>query len=245
MRYLGGKFKIRKQVASVVESMRNNRTYFEPFVGGAWVLQEIKGKRIASDGNKALITMYQALQNGWIPPDNLSWETYKQYQKEKPENDPLTAFIGFGCSFAGKWFGGYARNKGCPDYSFSVKNGLLKQLPLIKDVTFIQGLFHEHTPENMMIYADPPYSDTTSYGAFKGFDHDLFWETMRQWSKNNTVIISEYKAPEDFICIKEFVSQMGMTSLDGVRHKRIEKLFIFKENHWIKLMYKWNLIFRG
>ena len=52
--------------------------YFEPFVGGGWVLQEMSGDRIASDGNKALIAMYQALQDGWIPPDFVSEDEYNQ-----------------------------------------------------------------------------------------------------------------------------------------------------------------------
>lgn len=229
MRYLGGKYKIRKQIAPILESFRNNRVYFEPFCGGAWVLQEIKGKRIASDGNKALIAMYRALQNGWIPPDDLTEETYKLYQSTKPNDDPMTAFVGLGCSYAGKWFGGFARSGNCPNYALSVKRGLIKQLPLIKDVEFVDGLFQEHHPENMLVYADPPYANTTFYGAFKGFDHDLFWETARQWSKNNTVIISEYSAPDDFVCIKELTTRMGMTLKDGSRPPRIERLFMLKE----------------
>ena len=56
MQYLGGKSKIRKHIASFLESVRKpEQIYFEPFCGGAWVLQEMTGKRTASDGNKALI----------------------------------------------------------------------------------------------------------------------------------------------------------------------------------------------
>lgn len=79
MQYLGGKSKIRKELSKFLESVRSSdQTYFEPFVGGGWVLQEMAGKRIASDGNKALIAMYQALQDGWIPPDFVSEDEYKQ-----------------------------------------------------------------------------------------------------------------------------------------------------------------------
>ena len=107
MRYLGGKSKIRKEVASFLESVRGpNQIYFEPFVGGGWILQEMSGYRVGSDGNKALIAMYRALQNGWEPPEFVSEEAYKQLMKSKPEDDPMTAFCGFGCSFAGKYWGG-------------------------------------------------------------------------------------------------------------------------------------------
>lgn len=107
MQYLGGKSKTRKQISAFLESVRKPyQTYFEPFVGGAWVLQEMSGKRIASDGNKALIAMYKALQNGWVPPVFVSEEEYQLVKKMNNKTDPMTAFAGFGCSFAGKLWGG-------------------------------------------------------------------------------------------------------------------------------------------
>lgn len=227
MHYLGGKSKIRKQISAFLESVRKpDQTYFEPFVGGAWVLQEMTGKRIASDGNKALIAMYKALQTGWIPPTFVSEEEYQQVRKANNPADPMTIFCGIGCSFAGKLWGGYARSEGKTCYAQTSKNSLLKQLPLIKDVDFQYGLFHEHNPENMLVYCDPPYEGTTQYGAFKSFDHTFFWNTMREWSKKNTVIISEYKAPEDFKCVAEFNSQMGMTT-GKERPVRVERLFVY------------------
>ena len=73
MQYLGGKSKIRKRVAAFLENLRKpGQSYLEPFVGGAWVLQEMSGERHASDGNIALIAMYQMLQLGWEPPDLVS-----------------------------------------------------------------------------------------------------------------------------------------------------------------------------
>jgi len=227
MRYLGGKSKIRKQIASFLESVRKpGQTYFEPFVGGAWVLQEMSGSRIASDGNKSLIAMYKALQNGWIPPTFVSESEYQQVRKTNDQSNPMTAFCGIGCSFAGKLWGGYARSEGKTCYAQTSHNSLMKQLPKIKDVQFIDGLFHEHKPENMLVYCDPPYQGTTQYGAFSGFDHDLFWKTMREWSKNNMVIVSEYNAPEDFKCVAEFSSQMGMTT-GKERPVRVERLFMY------------------
>lgn len=229
MRYLGGKSKIRKQIAAFLESLRKpNQVYFEPFVGGGWVLQEMSGDRIASDGNKALIAMYQALQDGWIPPDFVSEEDWRKWRQTKEiVADPMMAFARFGCGFGGDWNGGYARSEGKDCYAATSKRSLLKQLPLIKDVEFVQGLYNEHSPEGMLIYCDPPYSNTTQYGAFSGFDHVAFWEKMREWSLNNTVVISEYVAPDDFVCVKEMTSQMGLSVGDkNSRPKRTEKLFM-------------------
>jgi len=234
VRYLGGKSKIRKQVASFLESIRKpNQAYLEPFVGGGWILQEMTGERHASDGNIALIAMYQALQNGWEPPEFVSeddWRTYRNMKNIIP--DPMMAFARFGCGFGGDWMGGYARSEGKSCYASVSKRSLLKQLPMIQDVYFSPKDYREHFPSEMLIYCDPPYESTTSYGAFDSFDHNTFWETVRMWSKNNTVVVSEYKAPEDFICMLEMSSRMGLTT-GNKRPERTEKLFMLIPD-WLK-----------
>lgn len=228
VRYLGGKSKIRKQVAAFLESKRvPGQLYFEPFVGGGWVLQEMSGWRVAADGNAALIALYQALQCGWEPPEFVGEDEYAACKARMDVSDPVTAFCAFGVSFAGKWFGGYARSgKTC--YAATTKRSLLKQLPAIADVTFSHGMFHQWQPRNALVYCDPPYANTTEYGAFGGFDHNLFWQTMREWvAAGNTVIVSEYSAPPDFPCVHEMHSQMGLTSGDaGGRTKRVERMFM-------------------
>ena len=226
MRYLGGKSKIRKPLAAFLESMRKpGQRYLEPFVGGGWVLQEMSGQRVAADANVALIAMYQALQKGWEPPDYVSEEEYNA-GRSLPDTDPLKAFIGFGCSFGGKWMGGYARGDG-RDFPAETRRNLLKQLPLIRDVVFLSYPYQEFCPNGWFIYCDPPYAGTTSYGATGEFDHAQFWQTMREWSERNTVLISEYQAPDDFRCVKECQSRMGMTA-GGVRGVRVEKVFMWE-----------------
>jgi DNA adenine methylase len=225
MRYLGGKSRIRRAVAETIEKYRvADQSYFEPFVGGAWVLQEIKGVRHAADINKWLITMYKALQDGWIPPENVSEDEYKRYKIDTPEDDPLTAFIGFGCSFAGRWFEGYARSKK-RNFAAETKRSLIKQLPLIESVVFKCVGYQDCNPDGMIIYCDPPYAETKKYSGTVNFDSDKFWETMRMWSQNNTVLISEYNAPDDFDCIKKIESRMGLRNNGSENELRIEKIF--------------------
>lgn len=235
MQYLGGKSKIRKELSKFLESIRTEgQTYFEPFCGGGWVLQEMQGERVASDGNEALITMYQALLNGWIPPDFVSEDEYKKVKLASDISDPMYAFCGFGVSFAGKWWGGYARSSAKVCYAATSKRSLLKQLPLIQDVEFVHGLYNEHKPEGMLVYCDPPYANTTQYGAFDGFDHMEFWNKMREWALSNTVVVSEYEAPDDFVCVREFVSQMGLSVGDKeTRPRRIERVFMHKDQAYL------------
>ena len=45
MRYLGGKSKIRKQIATFLESVRkDNQPYYEPFCGGGGFYKKLKVK---------------------------------------------------------------------------------------------------------------------------------------------------------------------------------------------------------
>lgn len=230
MQYLGGKSKIRKQVAGVLEMLRlPGQTYFEPFCGGAWVLQEMTEPRIASDGNAALVTMYRALQAGWTPPGRVSEDEYRAIRVRNDPSDPITAFSNFGCSFGGKWGAGYARSEGKDCYARTTRASLLKQLPMIQDVEFRYGVFTDHAPDGMLVYCDPPYQGTTAYGGCPPFDHALFWDVMRFWSMNNTVVVSEYTAPDDFDCIAEFPSRMGLTT-GAERPVRTERLFMWDES---------------
>ena len=66
---------------------------------------------------------------------------------------------------------------------------------------FTHGNYKTLEPKNCCIYCDPPYAGTTGY--WPEWEAKQFWETMREWNQNNTVIISEYKAPEDFKIIWE------------------------------------------
>ena len=77
----------------------------------------------------------------------------------------------------------------------------------------------------MLIYCDPPYKNTTGYKVGK-FNSDLFWNTMREWSKNNYVFISEEEAPDDFEVVWEQKKRRTLNS--KVRECKTEKLFYKK-----------------
>lgn len=226
MHYFGGKFRTRKQIAEYLESVRDGRPYLEPFVGGACVLQELTGVREASDGCEALITLYKALQGGWEPPTVVTEAMYKEYQAKKDHTDPMTAFVGFGCSFSGKWFGGYAKDNTGRNYALNAKNSLMCKIAKLQDVIFTHTLYQDLNPKGYLIYCDPPYQSTTLYGAVGTFDHDEFWDIMRKWSKDNIVVISEYQAPEDFTCVLAMPTHTSIRDKNNDTVKTVEKLFI-------------------
>ena len=235
MGYCGGKFRVRKQFGEYLNKIRKpDQVYYEPFVGGGWILSEIKdGPNYASDSNKYLIALWKAVQKGWIPPSKISEKQYADARKQIKENngkgkfsDEMLAFIGFGCSFAGKWYGGYARGNG---YNFAIKskNSLKNKVDSFNKKTKFSCIsYDELKPEKKsLIYCDPPYADTTQGYLHTNFDSEKFWDWVRKMSKaGHTVLVSEYKAPKDFKCVLSVKTTTGLDTKNG-REKRHERLY--------------------
>ena len=212
-----------------MESHRKaNQVYVEPFVGGANIISKMTGKRYAYDLNEYLIKMYQDVQNGYDLPDMISEKQYQYIKNHKDENKGLAGFVGFGCSFAGKWFGGYARDKrkSC-DFAHTSKISLLKKMNTMKDVIFECKDYKTLNPQNCLIYCDPPYQGTTKYTGVPNFDYNEFWNIIRQWSMKNDVFISEYNAPSDFISVLTIPTKTDIRDSHNKNIKKIEKLFTY------------------
>ena len=142
MHYVGSKRRHAKHMLPIIlESAYAGQTYVEPFVGGANMIDKVRGKRIGADSNINTIILLQAIQNNWIPPKTLSESLYKEL-KAQVEPSPLKSFAGFCCSFGAKWFGGYAncgvdadgnpRNR-CGE----ARRHLLKQRGCLKGIDFV------------------------------------------------------------------------------------------------------------
>ncbi len=172
--------------------------------------------------------LYKALQGGWVPPDSLSEAEYHAIKAIKDMDDPLTAFAGFGCSFGGKWFGGYQRS-GDRNYALNAKRSLLKQIDRCKSVIFRVADYRDtiaESPTDSVIYLDPPYLGCGDYKAVAPFDTSIFWTIIRQFSATREIYVSEYVAPPDFECVWSLSVRSCIT-----RDKwtdRTEKIFAWK-----------------
>jgi DNA adenine methylase len=229
MRYFGGKGTVANEICMLINQWKERRQAFiEPFVGAAWIVRDIQsGQRHASDTNPYLIAMYQALQEGWVPPTHFNQAEYDALKKNKEEADPaLVGFIGAFCSFGGMWFAGLAKDSKKANYVKAAAKGCLALVPKIRNVIFECWSYDEWNPANAFVYCDPPYADTGQSYFSTSFDSEKFWETMRIWSENNTVIISEYKAPEDFTCVAEYRVRMKLNS-----EYRIERVFSLNKKY--------------
>lgn len=230
MQYFGGKARIGKYIAEYLKSIREDgQVYIEPFIGGGWVMSLMDGRRFGYDKHPYLIAMYSELQNGWIPPTSLTREKYEK-AKNGEMTEHLTGFVGFGCSFAGKWFGGYAKS-GDRNYCLNAHNSVLKKMKNMQDVKFECKDYKVLNPEGALIYCDPPYHGTTQYGKVVGdFDSEEFWDKVREWSKSNTVVVSEYSAPDDFEEVWRKETKTDIRNKNGEQEDRIEKLFRLKNS---------------
>ena len=101
----------------------------------------------------------------------------------------------------------------------------MRQKPLL------QGVWFEHSsydaldiPLNSIVYCDSPYKGTTQYKD--KFDHEPYWEWCReQVKKGHKVFISEYNAPEDFVCVWSQELNCSVAK-NGGHKKATEKLFV-------------------
>ena len=230
MQYFGGKAKIAKYIVPYLESIRKeNQIFVEPMCGGLNITSKMSGKIIACDYNKYLISLYNAILKGYELPDYISEKEYYELKYNKDKNEILSGFVGFGCSYSGKFFGNYAKNNTGRNYCKNAKNSLLKKFNKIQ---FIHSNYKDLKPKNCLVYCDPPYKSNTqstmqSYGV-EEFDNDYFWNVMIEWSKDNDVYISEYEAPNGFECVLEIPTKTDIKCIGNKKQDRIEKLFRYK-----------------
>ena len=238
IKYVGSKNRLSKEIAPIIQKCidgNNIKIYFEPFVGGANMIDKIKcEKRIGNDIHKELIALFKKLQEGWMPPEHISEEEYKKVQNNKTEYpDYYVGYVGFQLSYGGKWFGGYRRDKiGKRNYSAEAYKNTMDQLPNLKDIKFINKDFRELSLDKIrgyVIYCDIPYRGTTKYHTDE-FPYEEFYSWVKAASTYNTVLISEYDMPEEFECIwsKEVKTLLDSNKSSGDdTSTRIERLYTY------------------
>lgn len=215
------------------------QVYYEPFCGSCWVTRYIVAEqRYCSDLNAPLVALWQALQAGWSPPKRVTEDEYKAAQRG--EYEPyLTAFILIGCSFAGRWGEGYARDPKSPrNYAHAARSGLLTGMRTLRDVCFTHADFMTLPPprEQCLIYCDPPYANTKGYGLIGKFDSAAFWRRIIDLELlGHTVVISEYIAPPGFSCVMEIPTKTELRTTANGRENRIERLFRYGDHEPLQL----------
>lgn len=229
MRYLGGKSVNGMAMANVINQyIKKDQTYWEPFVGAAGCMQHIVAdRRFGSDIDINIISMHLALQHGWVPPKSLSEHEYKCIKGNIPKCEcdyAMAAFVGYGCSFGGKWFGGYARDNAGYDYVAASHKSAVATARLTQDVIFYCAPYTNEPPEWDVCYLDPPYVNTTKPGRRGHFDTDEFWGWVDSKRKDGkTIFVSSFEAPN--LC-REIWSRKYSGLASKSKGSNIERLFI-------------------
>ena len=240
MSYQGGKAKLGKRIYDVIDILEEYLAddyleYVEPFVGFCGVMKHFGGdqNRPGSikgyDANKDVIEMWKALQTGWKPPIRCSRAKYNEL-KHSNEHSAERGFVGVACGYSGIFFAGYREKlnykSGSQSSMAMTSRSVIKTANDLDRVKFINKSYEELSPKNCLVYCDPPYKDNKySSEFFVDFDTDEFWETMRRWSKDNIVVVSERIAPDDFNCI--WKSTVDVIHSNKTKNE-VEKLFIYK-----------------
>ena len=229
MQYFGGKAKIAKELSKELQSrLKEGQAFVDLFCGSCNVVSKIKAPvRIANDLHKELIALHKAVQEGWIPPSSVSELEYKEIKNSNEVPDYLKAFVGFGCSFAGRYFEGYARGDR-QNYASGSANSLLKKHTTMQDVVFTTGSYSDiEIPNNSLIYCDIPYKSSTKKYKYGWFQHEAFYLWAKEMKeKGHTVLVSEYlqNLPEGWVVEWKHESKMSVRNKEGVQESTVEVL---------------------
>lgn len=238
MRFLGSKTKISKQLCEFLNSKRQpDQIYVEPCCGACAITRKMDNPRICADICPYLITFFKQLQDGWIPPEHISEKRYqelKQLYKSGVCNGEI-GFAGYFCSFGGKWFGGYARDRqSYRDFSNEAYRDALRLQEQIQGINF-QCCTYSDTLGKLpisqfhrcLVYIDPPYEGATGYK--NKFNHDEFWEIVKHYSSLHDIYVSSYVARPGFECVWSIERNTELNTKNG-KAKRIERVFKYLED---------------
>lgn len=241
MKYMGSKARIAKQILPIILSNRQpEQWYVEPFSGGMNSVCQVDGNRLANDNHYYLMQMWMRLMEGWQPPPKISREEYRKIKANQLSYKPeLVGWVGFNCSYSGKWFGGYAGETQTligtvRDYQAEAIKNVLKQVKMLEGCRMENfNYFDLVIPLESIVYCDPPYAGTTGYGST--IDYDVFW----QWAANlrafgHSVFVSEYSIPACYAAEWECVweqsvkSSLSANGRCGGSKQSVERLFTLK-----------------
>ena len=137
MKYMGSKARFTKEILPIIlKDRKPEQWYVEPFAGGMNAICEVQGNRIANDIHYYLIQMWRELVGEWIPK-KITKEEYSEVRADQSKHPAyFVGWVGFNCSYSGKWFGGFAGETKTKigtvrDYQTEAINNVAKQVEKI------------------------------------------------------------------------------------------------------------------
>ncbi len=159
-------------------------------------------------------------------------DQYRSIRADKDAHDAaLVGWAGVGCSYSGKWFGGYAgtvqTRGGVRDYIAEAIANVMRQAKTLVGATLVCAAYDQiDIPPASLVYCDPPYAGTTSYAD--AFDSLAFWAwCQRMVEAGHRVFVSEYATPEPWRCVWEGRATSSLSANGKVGGNKVstERLF--------------------
>ena len=230
MLYPGSKNRVRNELTAIMmQHHRMDKPFVDLFCGGCNLIAHIPQTvdRYANDNNKYVIALFKSLLKGWRPPNLITEELYNKIKKNPDSYPPqLVAFAATTCSYAGFWFGTYARNIQNYNYALVGCNTLARQINTMQGIKFSSADYREFKiAKGSTVYLDPPYEDTREAYLTRNFDSKAFWQYAA--ALRETTYISSFKAPAGFI-------EVFRRKLVTVNNRQTDKLFV-NEYTWDKI----------
>ena len=248
MKYFGGKNRSGKLIASKLNNIIKEKeieNYVELFVGSGGVFKHIKCEnKIINDKEPLIIEFHKHISSGG--KIELEYEdyykdlepVYNEFKKGNYGDTPLgvVGYVAYQCSFGGKKFGTFARDKlekgRKRDYFKNGLSSLLKKQNY-KNTKILNLDFRDvQIPPNSLIYCDPPYKSTSGYTV--EFDNAFFENYINELSKDNIVIISEYSKLENTDIYYSFEFTRGMRSGENKENETVKELLLSHKNNQLE-----------
>jgi len=247
MQYAGSKYRLKNEIIPIItKNLTPDRCYVEPFAGGLNIIRHIKhSKKIANDNNNCLISMWKALQKGWLPKEYYAKDEYEDIRKDYQTKgnkypDYIKGFCGYTCSYQSLFFRGFSDNGLRRDFQklamYRCINGVSFNKekcnkPFKLDNIKFENLDYSklNIPEDSVVFCDAPYKGVTTdgYSDSRKFDYEKYYNWVRAISKNNEVYISELWMPDDFEVVWEKAHTYQLNKKN--RSNKIEKIYKLKQ----------------
>lgn len=211
MQYLGGKSRLGGRIVQAILDdlgVKHLTLAVDLCSGAGGVthrLADVADRVVAVEAHPGLVALHKAVQSGWVPPEHVSEAEYQEVRRGN-QTTAIAAFVGFGCSFGGKWWGGYARteagNTSARNYALNARRAVLKETRPNIDHVNADALTFEIDTE--VVYCDPPYEGTTGYDAIAVAEDGSWWRRLADLaSPERACYLSEYAEPPPGILARQ------------------------------------------
>jgi hypothetical protein len=252
MVYMGSKRRYCKYIVPIIQKYideNNIGIFIDLFCGGANLTDKINCDYVyGNDLSPSLIALHKQAQEDFslIPIDGNReyWDTaYADWKNIKAAMDKGEAIPPTELSLSDigaiEWYGsfsnggfprGYAKpSHGRNYYQEAYRNHKAQaESEKYKKIIFKQGdykrfQYQPNPHNNILYYADSPYKNTKPYAINPKFNHEEYYDWLREVSKTTPVFISEQWMPDDFEVIWE--KETTRTAGKDNNFKACEKLY--------------------